>query len=40
MAVNVYQIVTERIVEELKNGSIPWQKPWVGGQSQAIFYLG
>lgn len=39
MAVNVYQIVTERIVEELKNGSIPWQKPWVGGQSQAINFV-
>lgn len=39
MAVNVYQIVTERIVEELKNGIIPWQKPWVGGQSQAINFV-
>lgn len=39
MAVNVYQIVTERIVEELKNGIIPWQKPWVGGQMEAINFV-
>lgn len=39
MAVNVYQIVTERIIEELKNGIIPWQKPWVGGQMEAINFV-
>lgn len=39
MSVNVYQIVTERIVEELKNGVIPWQKPWVGGQMEAINFV-
>lgn len=39
MSVNVYQIVTERIIEELKNGIIPWQKPWVGGQMEAINFV-
>lgn len=39
MSVNVYQIVTERIIEELKNGVIPWQKPWVGGQNEAINFV-
>lgn len=27
---NVYEIVTERIVKELEKGNIPWNKPWVG----------
>lgn len=28
MALNVYEIITERILEQLKKGVIPWQKPW------------
>lgn len=28
MKVNVYQIVTDRIINELKNNNIPWKKPW------------
>lgn len=28
--VNVYQMVTDRIVAELEKGIIPWQKPWSG----------
>lgn len=27
-SVNVYQIVTDRIVEQMEQGIIPWQKPW------------
>lgn len=30
MALNVYQMVTDRIVEEMEKGIIPWQKPWTG----------
>ena len=30
MAINVYQIVTDRIIAELENGRIPWEKPWTG----------
>lgn len=26
--INVYQMVTDRIIAELKNGIIPWKKPW------------
>lgn len=26
---NVYQVVTERIVESLKTGNVPWRCPWV-----------
>lgn len=27
--VNVYEIVTERIISELEKGNIPWKKPWI-----------
>ena len=30
MKMNVYQMVTDRIVEELHKGIIPWHKPWTG----------
>ena len=26
----VRQIITDRIIEQLKNGVVPWRKPWVG----------
>ena len=35
MSVNVYDMVTERIIEQLKQGIIPWQKPWHGIRSGA-----
>ena len=31
MAKNVYEIVTERILEKLEQGTVPWHKPWAGG---------
>jgi len=37
MANNVYQYVTDRIIEELKKGNIPWRKPWKG--QKAINYV-
>lgn len=27
---NVYEIITERILEKMKEGYIPWKKPWIG----------
>lgn len=27
---DVYEIVTNRILDDLKKGTIPWKKPWVG----------
>lgn len=32
---NVYEIVTEKVIESLNAGKIPWEKPWVGGRGQA-----
>ena len=28
---SVYEIVTERIIEKLAEGTVPWHKPWSGG---------
>ena len=25
---NVYDIITQRIMEQLERGTVPWQKPW------------
>lgn len=30
--INVYQIVTNRIIEQLEKGLIPWRRPWTGVQ--------
>ena len=27
----VHEIITEKIVEKLRRGIVPWQKPWRGG---------
>ena len=35
MAKSVYEMVTERIISQLQNGIIPWEKPWSGIQSGA-----
>lgn len=38
MGKSVYQIVTDRIVEQMNKGIIPWQRPWHGTQDGAISY--
>lgn len=35
MKKSVYEMITERIIEQLENGVIPWQKPWSGTHSGA-----
>ena len=35
MGKSVYERVTERIIEQLENGVIPWEKPWTGLRSGA-----
>lgn len=34
----IYQMVTDRIVKELEQGIIPWQKPWSGCKGGAYNY--
>lgn len=37
---DVFQLVTDRIVEQLEQGVVPWQCPWVkGNDEQAINYM-
>ena len=35
MGKSVYEMVTERIIDQLENGVIPWEKPWTGIKSGA-----
>ena len=35
MKTNVYEMVTNRIIEQLEKGMIPWQKPWSGSNKCA-----
>lgn len=35
MGKSVYEMVTERIINQLENGVIPWEKPWSGIRSGA-----
>ena len=36
MSKNVYEMVTDRIIEQLENGVIPWEKPWTGVRDGVI----
>lgn len=38
MAKDVYQMITDRILEQLEQGTIPWHKPWTGGIDGAYNY--
>lgn len=33
---DIYSVITDRIIEQLEKGVIPWEKPWTGTQSGAI----
>lgn len=33
---DIYSVVTDRIIEQLEKGIIPWEKPWTGTQGGAI----
>ena len=30
---NVYEIITDKIMEQLEKGTVPWQKPWTNTAS-------
>lgn len=36
MSQSIYEMVTNRIMEELEKGIIPWQKPWGGMEGGAV----
>ena len=33
---DIYKEVTDRIIAQMENGIIPWQKPWIAGSTVAI----
>lgn len=33
MSKDIYEIITSRFIEQLKVGTVPWQKPWAGVQN-------
>lgn len=30
---DIHQTITERFIEQLKRGTVPWQKPWLSVQN-------
>jgi len=36
MSIDVYQIVTDRVVEQLEKGTVPWKKSWSSGTGFAV----
>jgi antirestriction protein ArdC len=33
MSRDIYEAITERFIEQLKHGTVPWQKPWLSAQN-------
>ncbi len=36
MAKSVYEIITEKIIEKLEKGVVPWRKPWTNSNAVAF----
>lgn len=36
MSKSVYELVTDKMIEQLEKGIIPWEKPWTGIRSGAF----
>lgn len=36
MAFDIYSAITDRIIQQLEQGCIPWSKPWTGIQNGAV----
>ena len=36
---DIYAKITDRIVAELEQGIIPWQKPWAGVADGAVSHM-
>ena len=35
---DIYKEITDRIISALEQGTIPWHKPWIGGNNGCISY--
>lgn len=36
MGKNIYEMVTDRIIEQLEKGVVPWRKPWISKSGPAV----
>ena len=36
MSRDIYQAITERFIEQLKKGTVPWQQPWTSGVQNIV----
>ena len=36
MAFDIYAAVTDRIIQQMEQGCVPWTKPWSGVQNSAV----
>lgn len=36
MSKSVYELVTDKMIEQFEKGIIPWEKPWTGIRSGAF----
>ncbi len=39
MSFDLFAEVTQRIIDQLKSGTIPWHKPWTGGNDCAMSHV-
>lgn len=38
MSLDIYAMITDRIIAALEQGTVPWHKPWTGGEMRCISY--
>jgi antirestriction protein ArdC len=36
MTRNIYEVVTNKIIEKLEQGTVPWRKPWINGNTAKV----
>lgn len=39
MSFDIYRMITDRIIEQLQQGVIPWKKPWIGARVGAYSHM-
>jgi len=32
MSQKIYSMITDKIISALESGTVPWHKPWIGGE--------
>lgn len=39
MAIDVYAMITDRVISDMEKGITPWNKPWFGSVNRAVSYV-